>query len=374
MENMIEKGKISAFQMAIMMTPTIFATALLLVPAATARHAKQDLWLSPIMASVSGFLVVMIAAKLYKLYPEKSFIQYCELILGKIAGKIVGLIFLAYLLHINGIILREYAEFVVGTFLHLTPMNVVMGSMLLVCALAVYGGIEAIARSSQIIVPVVTLLFVLMTLLLLKDLDIKNLQPFLEDGLLPPFMGSIVPAAWFSEFILIAFLLPYLKDSAKAMKWGFLSVGSVAALLVLTNLATYMLLGKLTIKDTYPVMVAVRYISIAGFLEHLEAIVMAIWVSGTFIKIAVFYYAAVLGLAQLLGLSVYQPLVLPTAFLLLGLSNWSASNLQSLAHFLETTGAFYLLTMQLGVPFLLLCIAWIRKSFMRKRMESNESG
>lgn len=364
---MIEKGKISAFQLALMMNPTIFATALLLVPAITAKHAEQDLWLSPIWAAISGLLTVYISCKLNKFYPEKSLIQYSEQILGKIAGKILGLIFLLYFLHLNGIIVREYGEFVVGTFLNTTPMNVVMGSMLLVCALAVYGGIEAIGRSSQIIVPVVSLLFLVMTLLLVKDLDPKKLLPVMENGIMPSFMGSIVPSAWFSEFILMAFVLPLLKDSGKAMKWGVLSVLSVMFLLVITNLSTYMLLGKLTIKDTYPVMVAVRYISIADFLEHLEAIVMAIWVSGTFIKISMFYYSTVLGIAQWLSLSDYRPIVLPIGFLILVLGHWAAPNLQSLAHFLGTSGAFYLLTLQLGIPVVLLCIAWIQQKFQRKK-------
>jgi len=368
---MIEKGKISAFQMAIIMNPTIFATALLLVPAITARLAKQDLWLSPIWGSISGILAVCIASKLNKLYPEQTIIQYSEHILGKIAGKIVGLTFILYFLHLNGMVIREYGEFVVGTFLNNTPMYIVMGAMLLVCSLAVYGGIESIGRSSQILVPVVSLLFVLMTLLLIKDLDPNNLLPIMEDGLKPSIMGSIVPSGWFSEFIAIAFFLPFLKDSEKAMKWGIISVISVTALLVLTNVSTYMLLGKLTIKETYPVMVAVRYISIADFLEHLEAIVMAIWVSGTFIKISLFYYITVLGLAQLLRLSDYRPIVLPIGFLLLVIAIWTTPNLQNLAHFLGTSGAFYLLTFQLGIPFVLLCLALLRKKFQQKKDEKH---
>lgn len=366
---MIEKGKISAFQMAVMMTPTIFATALLLVPAITARHARQDLWLSPIWASACGFLVVWIAAKLQKFYPKKNLIQSGEQILGKIAGKLVGLLYILYFIHLNGIIVREYGEFVVGTFLHQTPLHVVMGSMLLVCAFAVYGGIEAIARSSQIIVPVVVLLFFLMTLLLLKDLDAKNLLPVMEDGLAPSMLGAVVPSGWFSEFILISFLYPLLKDKKKGLKWGMLSVVSVTAVLVITNVSTYMLLGRLVIKDTYPVMVAIRYISIADFLEHLEAVVMAIWVSGTFIKISVFYFVITLGLAQLLGLSDYRPMVLPIGVLLVVFGNWAAPSLQILVHFLATSGAFYMLTMQLGIPLVLLCIAWVRKKFQQKRNE-----
>ena len=46
-----------------------------------------------------------------------------------------------------------------------------------------------------------------------------------------------------------------------------------------------------------------EYINIADFFEHVESVVMAIWVVGAFIKISAFYYAAALGTAQWLNLS-----------------------------------------------------------------------
>jgi spore germination protein KB len=139
---LIERGKFSALQMALMMNPAISATALLLVPAITAKHAKQDLWLSPIWACLIGFLALFLAYKLNKIYPKETMIEYSELILGKFLGKFLGALFLFFYLHITGIIVREYGEFVSGTFLHHTPMIVILGTMVLVCSFAVNGGLK----------------------------------------------------------------------------------------------------------------------------------------------------------------------------------------------------------------------------------------
>jgi len=364
---MIEKGKISALQMAIMMTPTIVATAVLLVPAITVQHAKQDLWISPIWAMMIGSIVIFVTYQLNKLYPNESFIEYSNHIIGKFAGKILGLIYIIFFLHITGIIIREYGEFVAGTFLTHTPIYVVVGSMVLVCAFAVYGGIEVIARASQIMVPVVVLFFSLVIIMLIKDLEVKNIFPVLEDGLKPSFMGSIVPQGWFSEYFLIAFLLPFIEDKKSGLKWGMVSAGSSFFLLMLANLVTYMMFGELTGVFTYPVMVAVRYISIADFLEHLESIVMAIWVTGTFIKIAVFFYVNVLSFAQWLKLSDYRPIVFPIGFILLVFSIWTTPNLQEMSHFLSTSAPFYFITLQLIIPLTLLCIARLRNKVQQKR-------
>jgi spore germination protein KB len=357
---MIEKGRVSSSQMAIMMNPAIIATVLLLVPAITAKHAKQDMWLSPIWASLVGFLAVFLAYKLNKLYPQYTLIEYCEPILGKVLGKMVGALYLLFYLHLSGMVVREYGEFVSGTFLPHTPMLFVFGTMILVCSLAVYGGIEVIGRCSEIIVPVVLLLYLVIFIMLLKDLHIQNMFPFMENGITPSIVGSIVPQSWFSEFFLVSFFLPYLADHGKGLKWGMISVTSVVFLMVLTNFTSLLLFGKLTSELTYPVMIAVRYISLAGFLEHLEAIVMAIWVAGTFVKITVLYYVLVLGTSQWLKLSDFRPLVFPIGFFLVIFGAWTAPNLQELSHFLGTTAPFYLFSIQIFVPFILLLIALIR--------------
>jgi len=372
--NMMERGKISPVQMALLMNPAISATVLLLVPAITAKQAHRDLWLSPIWASLIGFFVVFITYQLNKLYPKETIIEYSEQILGKLVGKLVGAVFLLFYLHITGIIVREYGEFLSGAFLQHTPIAVIIGTMVLVCSFAVIGGLEVIGRASEIIVPIVMLLYLFIFILLLKDLEIENMFPIMEKGIKPSLMGSIVPQSWFSEFLLISFFLPYVKNKKKGMKWGMISVISVMLLMVLTNMMNLLLFGNLTPSLTYPVMIAARYISIADFLEHLESIVMAIWIAGTFIKITVFYYVLALGTAQWLKLSEYRPVVLPLGFLVLLHGLWSARDLQELSHFLATSGAVYILSVQVVIPVILLLVAFIRKKVQqRKGSLQNES-
>ncbi|BBH19126.1 germination protein [Paenibacillus baekrokdamisoli] len=368
---MIEKGKISAFQMGIMMYPSVLATALLLVPSITAKHAERDLWLSPIWASSIGFLIVYIVYQLNKLYPKESIVEYSQHILGRIPGKLIGLIYLVFYLHINGIIIREYGEFVVSTTLLQTPMVMVLGSIVLVCAFAVRGGVEVLGRCAQFFMPGVTILFLLLIVLLIPDLHPKNMFPMMEHGLKPSFLGSVVPQGWFSEFMLISFLLPFLSDREKGMKWGMISVVAVMLLMVLTNFAILFLFGGVTGVLVYPVITAARYISLADFFEHLESIVMAIWVASAFVKISVFYYALVLGTSQWLNLVSYRPIVFPVGFLLVLFSLWVAPNLQELTHFLSTSDAPYLISVQIVIPILLLFIAFVRKKIQQKH-EANK--
>jgi spore germination protein KB len=238
-----------------------------------------------------------------------------------------------------------------------------------VCSFAVRGGVEVIGRLAQMIVPVVIIMILIIIILLIPDMEVENMFPIMEKGIMPSLMGSMIPQGWFSEFLLIAFLLPYVADRNKAKKWGMISVIAVMLTLSFINIAVLFVLGGLTAGFIYPAMSAVRYISIADFLEHLESIVAALWVSGVFLKITVFYYALVLGTAQWLKLSDYRPLIFPMGFLMLSFAVWSAPNLMELTHYLGGSSVFYRLSMLVALPLILLFIAkW------RKRAKNSNQG
>lgn len=355
--------------MAMMMHTAIMATIILSAPSVILLQAKNDMWISPIWASAAGFIVIFIAWQLHKRYPHKTLIEYGEAVFGKKIGKILGLLFILFYLHICGIIIREYGEFVISSFLNKTPLPVIMGSILLVSGYAVRNGLEVIGRSTQIIVPVVVLLFICIPLLLLPDLEPDKLLPIMEDGIGPSLIGAVVPVGWFSEYILLTFLFPYIHNQEKAVRWSIISIFSVIFIMVLTNSMVLMLFGKTVSSHTYPVMSAARYISLADFFAHVESFVMALWVAGVFIKISVFYYALSLGTAQWFNLSNYRPVVLPLGFLLLILSIWAAPNYQLLSDFLTLYFPFYSVTVQLIIPGILLLCAIFQRSLARKKQE-----
>ena len=90
----------------------------------------------------------------------------------------------------------------------------------------------------------------------------------------------------------MTFLLPFLADVKKGMKYGMMTVFAVTMTLVVVNLIVLFVLGSTTASRVYPLMKVARYISIADFFEHLESVAMAVWVVGAFVKISVFYYVA----------------------------------------------------------------------------------
>lgn len=225
---MLDKGRISAIQMEFMMVPTIVATGVLTIPSIAGRYAGHDLWMTPIIGSLIGFITVYIAWKLHQLYPKSTPIQYSEKILGKALGKIFGLFLVSFYIHSTGLIIRQYSEFITGNVMLETPGVVFSISIVFVSALAVRGGIEVIARTA-VICTSLFLITSLSLLLLLKDIDITYMLPILENGFIPVLKGGFIHASWFSEFFLIAFIFPYIKSKKKCSKVWYESIFSCHA-------------------------------------------------------------------------------------------------------------------------------------------------
>lgn len=353
--------KISSLQMAMLMYPTIVATAILSVPSTTAAYAKQDLWLSPILASGIGFLTVYIAVRLHDLYPGKTIIQISEEITGRVLGKLIGLLFILFYLQATGEIIRSYAEFIVSSFLIQTPIIVVMTSMISLCAFAVYTGLEVLGRMTQLLFPLFFLPLLLMIFFLMPEYELGNVLPVLEFGIVPPIKGAVIPSGWFTEFFLIIFLLPFLTDHKKGMKHGLLTVLAVMLTLVIVNLSVLFVLGNSTSTKAYPLMNVSRYINFAEFFENLESITMAIWILGAFIKISVFYHAVVIATAKWLKIEDNRPIVWPIGILIIEFSYWALPNIFTFNRYDSMSFPFYGAFVQTIIPTLLLVIAIIKQ-------------
>jgi len=357
---LIEKGKISAFQMAAMLYSMPVATGIVLLPAITGKLAGRDLWLSPVVASLAGFLLVLIGYRLNKLYPNQSIMQYSISIAGRIPGKALGLVYLLFYWLLGGAVVRQYGEFIAGNFFFKTPMIVIMGVTVFACALAVRGGVEVLGRCSQSFIMLLVAMIAAVTALLIPEMKPGHMLPVMENGFFPVLKGSFSPIDWFSSYFAIFFLLPFLNDGEKGMKWGSISVVAVLLTMIATNLTALFLFGDITATLTYPLMVAVRQISMVGFIEHVEAVVMSIWILGAVVQISMHYYVLVLGTAQWLGLDNYRQLVFPAGFLLLLMSMWAAPDLQQLSYYLGTSFVFYAIAVRLVIPLLLFAVASVR--------------
>lgn len=359
---MLEKGKIDTKQAVMLMMSAVLPTAILTVPAITVNSARQDAWLSIIIAGMVGLLIVRVVASLALRFPGKTLFEYAEEILGKVLGKIIGFLYIWWFLHMNALVIREFGVFLVTAMMPDTPVIVFIIVVVAIAAYAVHSGLEVLSRFNQLFIPITVFLAVAF-ILSMKDMKIVRLLPLFDTGLVPILKGAATPASWFGEIVTLSMIIPYLNKPKEATRIGTLSILLISIFLLVSVLEALLIFGpNVTSAMIFPTYNAVRTVSIANFLERLESIIIVAWVIGGIVKVSIFYYAAALGSAQWLGLNDYKPLVLPLGVILVALSMLIHEGIVDLLDFLGHVWPPYALSIfELGIPLVLLIIGMVRR-------------
>ncbi|MGE7766691.1 GerAB/ArcD/ProY family transporter [Peribacillus sp. NPDC096540] len=361
---MLEKGKIGSRQLTILVILYTIGDSILVIPTIVASEAKQNGWVSGIFSvAIAPLLVVFLYDALRKCYPDLTLVEYSQKILGKWLGIAISLLFISYFFITTATYLREIGDFMTSQIMPETPIQVIMFLFMSIVLMAARLGLEPLARSAEILFPFVVILLSSLMILLLPEIKIQNLQPVWEGGLKPVIRGSIPFIVFpFIEPVAVLMILPFVSQKdriRKSLFVGQLLAGSV--LIIITMLAILVLGVDVTASEIYPSYKLAKKINIANFLQRLEAILAIIWFITIFIRVSLFFYVTVLGLAQTLKLQDYRPLVFPFGMILIVFTLIMAPNIVYYSNFISDIWPFYAMTFGFLLPLLLLTIAKIQK-------------
>ncbi|MEJ9231575.1 spore germination protein [Peribacillus butanolivorans] len=361
---MLEKGKIGSRQLTILVILYTIGDSILVIPSIVASEAKQNGWISGIFSvAIAPLLVVFLYDALRKCYPDLTLVEYSQKILGKWLGIAISLLFISYFFITTATYLREIGDFMTSQIMPDTPIQVIMFLFMSIVLMSARLGLEPLARSAEILFPFVVILLSSFIILLLPEIKFQNLQPVWEGGLKPVIRGSIPFISFsFIEPVAVLMILPFVSQKdriRKSLFVGQLLAGSV--LIIITMLAILVLGADVTASEIYPSYKLAKKINIANFLQRLEAILAIIWFITIFIRVCLFFYVTVLGLAQTLKLQDYRPLVFPFGMILIVFTLIMAPNTVYYSNFISDIWPFYAMTFGFLIPLLLLTIAKVQK-------------
>lgn len=356
---MVEKGKISAAQLGLLLYAVAAYDGILFIPRITGENAERDLWLSPIWAHLAGLFFVLVMLRLSRMFPTETIIQYSGRLLGSWLGKAVGFTVIFYGVHLTSVILREYGDFISVVFLQKTPALVAMGGMLLLVAYAVRGGVEVLGRLAQLFLPITFFVFGLLIVLSIPEWDVNRILPIMGKGIAPSAKGAIIPFSWFSGYIMLGLYFPFVSNQKDTTRCIMVTWFGLMVTMSVSGLVSVLLFGKHARTLNYPFMEVVRYIGVGEFFQHIDALMLAVWLLGTFVQLTSYLYTAALGAAQWLGLKQYRAIVFPIGLFALVISMWGPSSVDEFETYLGTSHVvidfFYIF-----LVLLLFVTAWIR--------------
>ncbi|SFD76125.1 spore germination protein (amino acid permease) [Paenibacillus catalpae] len=358
--------KISGRQFSLLIFSFIAPTVILVIPGLMSNISKQDAWMTIFPSVLIGALNIWIMIKLSKRYPGMTIVQYSSEILGKWLGKVLGCYLIYVWINFDFIILNQHIQFINTVFLMRTPSVIISLTLAILCGIAVYMGIEAIARCNEYLALLNFVFLIPLLLLMLAESDPERLRPVLGNGIFPVLQASVFPIAYISQFFILGWLLPFLNQPKKASKVSFISLFIISGLLCITLLPLIMVFGPLTEKLVFPVLSVIQYIGIEGSFERLEALAVAIWVMGCFIKISTTLFIICLSIGQIFNIRNYKDLVIPITILsVIGSVTVFRNYSTDLGNYLNSTYPSYAFFTHFVLPLTLLIIDSVKRSWRK---------
>ncbi|ATP41835.1 spore gernimation protein [Solibacillus sp. R5-41] len=372
---MMQDVKINSYQFLVLVILFTIGTSILTVPSALATNAKQDAWLAAIFGTGIGLLAVWLFITIALWFPHLTYVQILEKLFGKWVGKAFAALFV-----LTSLIYASELLYYFGLFLniHMMPNTPMVALNILMAGIVVMGvrlGLETFARTAEILVVVFFVIFFILVVFISPEIKFENIQPVYEMGTKKIIQSSffyVVVSSVNAIFLLMIFpsFINKMKQAKKSFLIGNLIGGIV--IIVITFLCISVFGVDKTAGEIYPSYELTKRINIGNFVQRIEGLMASLWFITLYFKSTLYFYASVLGMAQILNLKDYRPLTLPLGMIAVVLSLVIYPNVMYQQHWDSTTGNSLTLSIGLFLPLLMVVVYAIRKRTIKKEVKINE--
>lgn len=366
---MMQDVKINSYQFLVLVTLFTIGTSIKILPSGLAAEAKQDAWIAATLGTGIGLLVIWLFCTIAQWFPHLTFIQINEKLFGKWVGKIVSLLFVSMSFLYTSILLYYSGTFININAMPNTPMVVLNILMAMIIVMGVRLGLETIARSAEILIVVFFVLFLILVVFISPEIKFENIQPVFEVGTKAIVRSSIFLVVTSSvNAVILLMIFPAFINKTKQAKKSFLIgnlIGGIV-IIIITFLSVSVLGVENTARQIYPSYELAKRVNIGDFVQRIEALMSTLWIIALYFKATLYFYASVLGMAQILNLKDYRPLTLPLGMIAVVLSLVIYPNVIYQQNWDSTTSNSLSLSIGLFLPLLLVVVYAIRKKTIKK--------
>lgn len=295
-----------------------------------ASEAKQDAWIAVLLALAGGLILVLLYCSISKNYPGNNLYEIFEQISNRKIALFFTFLYTIYFCYISTRVLRDFCEMMKTAIFVETPIEFIAVLFMMTVSYIIYLGTETLGRTIEILSPYTfILMFILIFFLYINhSVSIQNLRPVLAHGWMPAIKVAFPEVLTFPFGELVVFTI----IMASVNKFKYLTSVSTASVLISGITLSYfaflksaVLTPTMVLISPFPLLSAIREISVAKFIERLDAIVVYVMMLGIFVKVCIFFHAGLKGLEYSFRIP-YRYFVVPFAMLISLFSIWIATN------------------------------------------------
>lgn len=339
----------------------VYSPAIRLFPVFIAETSEKAGWLTPFFAVLPYIGLVYLIQEFFKKHNDKNLSDIFFSVLGNIGGRFVLCFYWLWMMVLLGLYVRYFAERFLMALIPNSSMNFFTVTILAVVFYAVRGGFVALTRTTEYLFLTFTVIFIILFVLSIGNIEIINLFPVTHYDILPLIKSCYVLLGIWAYFTFIFFLADKMNDKEHIKRFGMqggLYLVIMAFVILVQTIGEY---GHTVVKRVpLPYFSVIKGISVLKTIERIESVVLACWVFVDFVIISVFIYIITSIIKSFFSLSETKSFVSPITMFAFVFSNYIARNRFELENFSNICLA---LNIFLGfiVPFFIFVIGKLRK-------------
>lgn len=358
---MIKEGHFGFYEAYSLMTIVLVTKIFYTSPLSIIRILGTAAWYGTLISWCTILLFFMLLYFLMKRFPGSDLYQVFETVTGKFLGKILILIFTAYLLYFAGINLGEFVAILKAYSMPLTPTSLLIATFLLVAAAMAYVGLEGIVRLSRVFIYPVIGGILLLLLLAIPSYDFDFLKPYLGYGLRNTVVTGVMRSSAYDEIVLLAVIIRSLHNVTLFKKVGFFSLlttGLLFSACLVCILASFQYTsGSEHISGMYQL---TRIIYFSRFFQRIEAIFLFIWVISSVITVSFLIYEAISSYCRAFHIDNHRPLLIPFSVLTYMITMFPRNITELIEVHVKFARGYSFIILML-IPLLIFLVAVIRR-------------
>jgi spore germination protein (amino acid permease) len=277
-------------------------------------EAKQDAWISVLIAGFATHIVVFVMIKTLQIYGSTDIYGIQHEVYGKWLGKVFSSLYILYCLWVFLIILKNYIEVLQTWVFPTVPVWLFSFSILLLVIYGVTGGIRMIVGVCFFSIVLSIWMFGFIGYPL-RFADFDHLLPVMESNLVSILKGAHKMTLTIIGFEILYVIYPYMEKKDKVQKYAHIGIAATTILyLILMLLALiYFSPGQLdsTIWPTLSLFKIVRL----PFIERTEYVAVTFWLLILLPNLMLYLWAAVHGAKRIFGIKTIRVLLVFTTII-----------------------------------------------------------
>ncbi|AKL93990.1 spore germination protein KB [Clostridium aceticum] len=258
-------------------------------------EAGRDVWISNIIASIVGYIVIFSHYLPLSLCPGSSMTKALNTYWGRLLGGLINLYYIFFFFFLCCLIISDVFYFGKITMPE-TPGYIFIVFFLVPAVYGVKLGLEVVVRLIEFLVPILVIIYCILLLLVLPKLDLQRIFPIMAEGIKPVLAGAIPNMNFpYAQILPVAFYYKHTKANSQGQRnflnYTFMAIVLSTVLLTFRALSASTAFEEATLKTlTFPPFSLIRMIEVGNVLERLDPLLLAVFYGTTYFKFILTYY------------------------------------------------------------------------------------